>query len=57
MPAFTACGDVTYFNGLGESLTLRPAATPGAIAISHDNLLLVTTTLNGNPALVAYSVK
>jgi hypothetical protein len=33
------------------------AATPGAIAISRDNLLLVTTTLNGNPALVAYSVK
>ena len=33
------------------------AATPGAIAISRDNLLLVTTTLNGQPALVAYSVK
>lgn len=33
------------------------AATPGPIAISRDNLLLVTTTLNGSPALVAYSVK
>ncbi|MEO6217997.1 MAG: hypothetical protein ABIO86_18350 [Sphingomonas sp.] len=33
------------------------AATPGNIAISRDNLLLVTTVLNGHPALVAYSVK
>jgi hypothetical protein len=33
------------------------AATPGNIAISRDNLLLVTTTLNGSAALVAYSVK
>jgi outer membrane protein assembly factor BamB len=33
------------------------AATPGDIAISRDNLLLVTTVLNGNPALVAYSLK
>ncbi|GAA0314084.1 hypothetical protein GCM10009087_25580 [Sphingomonas oligophenolica] len=33
------------------------ATTPGNIAISRDGLLLVTTTLNGSPALVAYSVK
>lgn len=33
------------------------AATPGSIAISRDSLLLVTTTLNGHAALVAYSVK
>jgi len=33
------------------------AATPGNIVISRDNLLLVTTVLNGNPALVAYSLK
>lgn len=33
------------------------AATPGNIAISRDNLLLVTTVLNGKASLVAYSVK
>ena len=33
------------------------AATPGDIAISRDNLLLVSTSLNGHAALVAYSLK
>ena len=33
------------------------AATPGNITMSRDNLLLVTTVLNGHAALVAYSVK
>ena len=37
--------------------TVWSALTPGDIAISKDNLLLVTTNLNGSPTLVAYSIK
>lgn len=33
------------------------AATPGNIAISGDGLLLVSTSVRGGPALVAYSLK
>ena len=32
-------------------------ATPGAIAISRDNLLPVTTVLSGDPASMTHSVK
>jgi len=33
------------------------APTPGTIAISKDNLLLVNAVLNGKQTLIAYSLK